>query len=146
MVEYSFAIFIAGLFSICILLLLQPPPSQTEAAGIVAAAHPAQEQAAAEEQRNQAAANDFNTASIGDTRVVDLGNGVKLTLCYIPPGSFTMGSPASEAERTDDEDQVPVKISRGFWLAQTECTQAQWHAVMRTEPSKLREMSCRWNR
>jgi sulfatase modifying factor 1 len=91
-----------------------------------------------EEMKKQADANDFNTGKVGDTRVVDLGGGVKLTLCYCPPGSFTMGSPVTEANRRDDEDQVPVKISRGFWLAKTECTQAQWHAVMGTEPSRFK--------
>jgi formylglycine-generating enzyme required for sulfatase activity/serine/threonine protein kinase len=169
MVEYSFAIFIAGLFLICILLLLHPPASQTEATGIVAAAGLASEKtdaetarlakevATAEEQqkqlaaqaererllreaemKKQAVANDSNTAQIGDTREVDLGGGVKLTLCYCPPGGFTMGSPISEADREEDEDQVQVKISRGFWLAQTECTQAQWRAVMGTDPSSFK--------
>jgi serine/threonine protein kinase len=87
------------------------------------------------EMKKQAAANDFNTAQIGDTRVVDLGSGVKLTLCYCPAGSFTMGSPVDEADRSDDEDQVQVRLTKGFWLAKTECTQAQWRAVMGTEPS-----------
>jgi formylglycine-generating enzyme required for sulfatase activity/serine/threonine protein kinase len=168
-VKYSFAIFIAGLFLICILLLLQPPPSQTEATGIVAAAGLASEKtdsetarlakevATAEEQqkelaaqaererllreaemKKQAVADDFNAAQTGDTRVVDLGSSVKLTLCYCPAGSFTMGSTSDEPDRSDDEDQVPVKISRGFWLAQTECTQAQWRLVMGTDPSHFK--------
>jgi formylglycine-generating enzyme required for sulfatase activity/serine/threonine protein kinase len=87
------------------------------------------------EMKKRAAANDFNAAQIGDTRVVDLGGGVKLTLCYCPAGSFTMGSPASETDRSDDEDQVQVRITEGYWLAKTECTQAQWRAVMGKEPS-----------
>ena len=90
------------------------------------------------ERKKLAAANEFNTASIGDKRVVDLGSGAKLTLCYCPSGSFTMGSPAGEAGRFANEEQVPVKISRGYWLAQTECTQAQWRAVMGTEPSQFK--------
>jgi formylglycine-generating enzyme required for sulfatase activity/predicted Ser/Thr protein kinase len=129
-------------------------PPQTEASDNAAAARLAQEKADAEakqkqmaaqiererqmreaEMKKQATANDFNTASVGDTRVVDLGSGVKLTLCYVPAGSFTMGSPASEADRSDDEDQVQVRITKGYWLAKTECTQAQWRAVMGTEPS-----------
>jgi formylglycine-generating enzyme required for sulfatase activity/serine/threonine protein kinase len=90
------------------------------------------------EMKQQSAANDFNTAQIGDTRMVDLGSGVKLTLCYCPAGSFTMGSPASEAGRSGDEDQVQVRISRSYWLAKTECTQAQWRAVMGSEPSSFK--------
>jgi formylglycine-generating enzyme required for sulfatase activity/serine/threonine protein kinase len=91
-----------------------------------------------EEMKRQTDPNDFNTGEVGDTRVVTLGGGVQLTLCYCPPGSFTMGSPASEVDRSGDEDQVQVRISRGFWLAQTECTQAQWRAVMGTEPSNFK--------
>jgi formylglycine-generating enzyme required for sulfatase activity len=30
---------------------------------------------------------------------------------------------------------VNVKLSKGFWMAQTECTQAQWVAVMGDNPS-----------
>jgi len=70
--------------------------------------------------------------------VVDLGSGVKLTLCYCPPGSFTMGSPPSEADRSHDEDQVQVRISKGFWMAQTEVTQAQWKALMGGNPSNFK--------
>jgi hypothetical protein len=66
------------------------------------------------EMKKQAAGTDFGTASIGDTRVIDLGDAVKLTLCYCPAGSFVMGSPASEADRGDGENQVQVRISQGF--------------------------------
>ena len=80
--------------------------------------------------------NGGTTKAVG-TRVVDLGSGVKMTLCYIPPGNFIMGSPASEAHRSGNEGQVSVQISKGYWLAQTECTQAQWRAVMGTQPSNF---------
>ena len=88
------------------------------------------------EMKKQAAGTDFGTASIGDTRVIDLGDAVKLTLCYCPAGSFVMGSPASEADRGDGENQVQVRISQGFWLGQTEVTQGQWEAVMKTTPAQ----------
>ncbi len=91
-----------------------------------------------EEMKKLAGTNDFNTAQIGDTRLVDLGSGVKMILCYVPAGSFTMGSPAGEADRSDDEDQVQVRITQGYWLAKTECTQAQWRAVMGSEPSHFK--------
>jgi formylglycine-generating enzyme required for sulfatase activity/uncharacterized protein YgiM (DUF1202 family) len=113
-------------------------PGDSAAAGLKAEVEAAEEQSMQQMAARKAAGNDFNTAQIGDTRVVDVGSGVKLTLCYIPPGSFTMGSPASEANRSDDEDQVQVRISKGFWLAKTECTQAQWRAVMGAEPSHFK--------
>src|SRR5690349_19120257 len=39
--------------------------------------------------------------------------GVKLRWC--PPGRFTMGSPPGEPERRPGEDQVEVRLTRGFW-------------------------------
>ena len=62
---------------------------------------------------------------------------------WCPPGSFTIGSPNSELEqdnkRRDDEDQVPVTLSSGFWLAETETTQNQWRKVMGTSPWQGKE-------
>ncbi|MBL9113856.1 MAG: SUMF1/EgtB/PvdO family nonheme iron enzyme [Verrucomicrobiaceae bacterium] len=74
----------------------------------------------------------------GDPMTVTLPGGVKMILCYCPPGTFTMGSPAGEMSHNDDENQVPVTLSQGFWLAQTECTQAQWMAVMGNNPSHFK--------
>jgi len=54
----------------------------------------------------------------------------------IPAGSFTMGSPASEDGRDDDETQHPVTLTRGFWLGKTEVTQGLWASVMGDNPSE----------
>ena len=62
-------------------------------------------------------------------------SGVKVRFRWCPPGEFMMGSPSSEAGRDDDEAQHKVRISRGFWLAETETTQELWHAVMGDNPS-----------
>ncbi len=48
---------------------------------------------------------------------------------YIPAGTFTMGSPASELGRNADETQHSVTISRSFFMGQTELTQGQWKAL-----------------
>jgi formylglycine-generating enzyme required for sulfatase activity len=69
---------------------------------------------------------------------VKLPGGVPLKLCYCPPGNFTMGSPASEIGRSEDEDSVQVKISQGFWMGQTEVTQGQWESVMGSNPSEFK--------
>jgi len=58
--------------------------------------------------------------------------GMKLTL--LPPGEFTMGSPASEAGRRDDEPQHQVKITKPFYLGVHEVTQQQYEKVMGTRP------------
>ena len=52
-------------------------------------------------------------------------------LRWIPPGEFLMGSPDDECERHKNEGpQHRVRLSQGFWLADTACTQALWRAVM----------------
>ncbi len=58
---------------------------------------------------------------------------------WIEPGTFWMGSPEDELERDDDEGpQHAVTLTRGFWLADTACTQALWQAVMGQNPSDFR--------
>ena len=44
------------------------------------------------------------------------GNALKMRFCWCPAGKFTMGSPKNEKDRYDDEDQVSVTLTRGFWL------------------------------
>ena len=53
----------------------------------------------------------------------------------IPPGTFTMGSPASEPARFEDEDPHQVTITRGFCMGQYEVTQAEYSNVMGVLPS-----------
>ncbi len=65
-------------------------------------------------------------------------DGVVQRLRWIEPGSFWMGSPASEKERFDDEQRHRVTLTRGFWLADTACTQALWQAVMGSIPSDFK--------
>jgi formylglycine-generating enzyme required for sulfatase activity len=62
-------------------------------------------------------------------------NSIGMTFVYIPPGSFTMGSPSSEPERDDDERQHHVTLTKGFFMQTTEVTQGQWKAVMGSNPS-----------
>ena len=67
----------------------------------------------------------------------EIAPGVKMVMCWIPPGEFLMGSPEDEEERDYDETQHRVKITQGFWLAKTPTTQAQWQAVMGNNPSRF---------
>ena len=61
----------------------------------------------------------------------DLGEGVALTMLKIPAGSFLMGSPEDEAERSENEGpQNEVRLG-AYFMAQTPITQAQWRAVAR---------------
>ena len=64
--------------------------------------------------------------------------GVELTLRWIAPGTFLMGSPPDEAERLENETQHPVTLTQGYWLAETTVTQALWQAVMGSNPSQFK--------
>lgn len=56
---------------------------------------------------------------------------VRQRLRWIPPGEFLMGSPPSEPGRDNDEGpQRRVAIEHGYWLADTQCTQAMWLKLM----------------
>ena len=57
---------------------------------------------------------------------------------WIEPGTFVMGSPVTEPDRYAQEVQRPVTISRGFWISDHEVTQAEYQAVMGTNPSMFR--------
>jgi formylglycine-generating enzyme required for sulfatase activity len=57
---------------------------------------------------------------------------------WCPPGQFMMGSPTSERGRNADEVQHEVVLTRGFFLAETECTQGQWDKVMGGNPSSFK--------
>jgi formylglycine-generating enzyme required for sulfatase activity len=59
----------------------------------------------------------------------DLGEGVALTMVKIPAGSFLMGSPEDEPERSEVEGPQHEVTLGAFWMAQTPITQAQWRAV-----------------
>jgi len=63
-----------------------------------------------------------------------LGN-VEQVMRWIAPGEFMMGSPKEEINRNDDELLRPVVFSKGFWLADTACTQQLWEMVMGDNPS-----------
>lgn len=63
-------------------------------------------------------------------------NALKMKLVWCPPGEFMMGSPKSEKDRRDDEDQVQVTLTQGFWLGKYEVTQSEWQVVMNTAPWK----------
>jgi formylglycine-generating enzyme required for sulfatase activity len=69
---------------------------------------------------------------------LDLGDGVTMELVYIKPGTFVMGGES----KTDGRFQcveVPkheVKLTRGFYLGKYEVTQAQYQAIMGSNPSR----------
>jgi len=69
---------------------------------------------------------------------LDLGGGVTMELVFIKPGTFTMGG-VSETDGRFQCVEVPkheVTLTRGFYLGKYEVTQAQYDAIMGSNPSK----------
>lgn len=71
--------------------------------------------------------------------------GVKQRLRWIVPGEFLMGSPQDEPERYERETQHLVRLSRGFWLADTACTQALWRSCAAI-PAVLKAQIGQWSK
>jgi formylglycine-generating enzyme required for sulfatase activity len=59
------------------------------------------------------------------------------TFVCINGGTFTMGSPANEPEREDDEVQHQVTV-RAFYMGKYEVTQKEYEEVMGTNPSDFK--------
>jgi formylglycine-generating enzyme required for sulfatase activity len=74
-------------------------------------------------------------------RVRDNGTGIEMLL--VPPGTFDMGCSASNVYGCNgDENPVhPVTITQPFYMSRTEVTQAQWTAVMGSNPSSFQSAS-----
>lgn len=68
-------------------------------------------------------------------------DGARQVMRWIVPGRFLMGSPEEERERYGDETQHMVTLTRGYWLADTACTQALWLAVMGENPALFNDDS-----
>jgi eukaryotic-like serine/threonine-protein kinase len=68
----------------------------------------------------------------------DLGKGVNLEMVAIPGGTFTMGSPSTEKERSNDEGPQHQVTIQPFYLGKFEVTQAQYEAIMGSNPSNFK--------
>ncbi len=59
---------------------------------------------------------------------------------WIEPGEFWMGSPEDEEGHQDNEGPLHmVRLTEGYWLAETACSQELWTAVMGSNPSKFQD-------
>jgi formylglycine-generating enzyme required for sulfatase activity len=56
-------------------------------------------------------------------------------MLHIPAGSFTMGSPKDEPERSEAEGPQHEVNLDDFFLSRTPITQAQWRAVAQWQPT-----------
>jgi len=65
----------------------------------------------------------------------DLGGGIMMPFVPIAAGSFQMGSNDGEF---DEKPIHQVTLTKPFWMAETEVTQAQWEQIMGKNPSKFK--------
>ncbi len=87
------------------------------------------------------ALNEYTGPCHGDRKTLTLPGGETMTMIYVAPGSFMMGSPSTEEGRSGDETQHHVTLTKGYWLGETEVTQAQWESVMGSNPSYFKGAS-----
>ena len=64
--------------------------------------------------------------------------GIRHLFRWCEPGTFLMGSPKDELERSSNETQHQVTLTRGFWIAETPVTQALWEIFMGDNPSHFK--------
>lgn len=77
-----------------------------------------------------------STIAQGTTMEVELEEkGLKLTLVWVPGGTFKMGRPASEDEPACDEKEHLVTLSSGFWIGRTEVTVGEFYTIMHQLPA-----------
>ena len=74
----------------------------------------------------------FYGSYAGETRIFD-----EIEMSWCPDGFFKMGSPPTEPDRRDDENQVQVTFGHGFWIAKREVTQGLWKKLMGKLPGPL---------
>ena len=72
----------------------------------------------------------------GQSETLTLPGNVPLDMVWCPPGTYMMGRYAGEQDSFSDESaQHQVTLTKGLWLGKYEITQAQWKAVMGSNPS-----------
>lgn len=69
-------------------------------------------------------------------RILPLANCGPQGMVWMPPGTFTMGSPSTDPDHESAESpQTEVALPRGFWMAKHETTQAEYQSLMGNNPS-----------
>ncbi|MDQ2098429.1 MAG: bifunctional serine/threonine-protein kinase/formylglycine-generating enzyme family protein [Tychonema bourrellyi B0820] len=68
----------------------------------------------------------------------NLGGSATLDMVAIPGGSFVMGSPSTEAERSSDEGPQRTVTVAPFFMGKYPVTQAQYQALMGNNPSHFK--------
>ena len=76
----------------------------------------------------------------GDLYEIEI-DGVSFRFRWCPPGTFAMGSPVTEKDRSGNEILHDVTLTEGFWMLETETTQEMWDLFMWNNPSEFKGLS-----
>ena len=105
------------------------------------AASPRETTSQTQEQKPEQTTTSPGSATPGKTivsagppeQMIALADGVEMKLLKIEAGTFEMS--AKDGENYPEEVPHQVTLTQDFYLARTEVTQAQWKAVMGTDPA-----------
>jgi formylglycine-generating enzyme required for sulfatase activity len=79
---------------------------------------------------SQPSVNTVSVPQAGRPWNLPISANVTIDMIWIPPGTFTMGSPESDPMSSPDErPQTKVTLTKGFWLGKTIFTIGQWKSV-----------------
>jgi formylglycine-generating enzyme required for sulfatase activity len=81
----------------------------------------------------QVVTKEKNEKDFASTGIINLPGDVKMELIRVEAGTFTMS--AKDGDNRHYEIAHQATIEKDFYLAKTEVTQAQWKAVMNSNPS-----------
>lgn len=84
-----------------------------------------------EEETLTPTAEKASLPKIGENWTVQLPKDTILEMVYIPPGTFKMGNPVNSGDKTFDERQHKVTLTKGFWIGKYEVTQKQWKSMLK---------------
>jgi formylglycine-generating enzyme required for sulfatase activity len=73
-----------------------------------------------------------------DTRELSITVALIIEMVTIEGGTYTMGSPTDEPNRTNFEVQHQVKLTNDYYMGKYPVMQAQYYAVMKSNPSEHR--------
>ncbi|MDO5307919.1 MAG: formylglycine-generating enzyme family protein [Planctomycetia bacterium] len=73
----------------------------------------------------------------GQRIVLKLGD-LAIPFRWVPAGDFLMGTPEDEEFHDASEALHKVTLTKGFWILETETTQALWKKVMGDNPSEYK--------
>lgn len=77
----------------------------------------------------------------GERMEMTLPGGAVIAFRWCPPGTFTMGAPPEETKEDKytwrfEEHPRKVKLTKGFWVSETECTKAQTDGFIPAKPDE----------